>query len=175
MGEAPEAQIAVLQSRVRERLVELRRVRPGAEAYTVATDAVIRAATELIAYEERLPTLLDQAPRRVSLLIVRWSGVVTGALGASLGISAVAGWSSRWWLLMVAPLLIAATVLLRMPVHPPRDQHLKLRPGALLIAAGALETAVGATARLPFWVAGLGLTLLIAGFRHVRLHSVGAR
>src|SRR4051812_32035950 len=100
MGEDPEDQIAVLQSRVRERLDELRPIRPGAEEYGAAADAVIDATATLIAYEERLPVLLDRGPRRLSLLIVRWSGVVTAALGVSLGIAAVAGWSSRWWLLM---------------------------------------------------------------------------
>jgi hypothetical protein len=172
MGEVPEDQIAVLQSRVRERLDELRPIRPGHEAYAAASDAVIEAATELIDYEERLPSLLDRAPRRLSLLIVRWSGVVTGALGASLGIAAVAGWSSRWWLLMVLPLAVAAAILLRLPVPPPREAHPTLRPGALLVAAGALVAAIGAVARLPVWVAGLGVLLLVGGLVHALLQAM---
>ena len=175
MGEDPEDHIAVLQSRVRERLDELRPIRPGSEAYGLATDAVIEAATELINYEERLPILLDRAPRRLSLLIVRWSGVVTAAIGMSLGIAAVAGWSSRWWLLLVIPLVAAAANLLWMPVHPPKGEHLSLRPGALGVAVGALIGAVGAVARLPLWVVGLGLLLLLLGLwylRRVRLDAI---
>ena len=174
MGEDPETQIAVLQSRVRERLDELRPLRPGAEEYAAAADAVIEATTVLIDYEERLPILLDRAPRRLSLLIVRWSGVVTAALGLSLGIAAVAGWSARWWLLLAMPVLAAAAVLLQTPVPPPQGPHQMLRPGALLVAFGALVTAVGSVARLPIWVAGLGLIVLAVGFWQVRRPPVAS-
>jgi hypothetical protein len=168
MGEDPEDQIAVLQSRVRERLDALRPIAPGSEEYEPASDAVIEAATELINYEERLPVLLDRAPRRLSLLIVRWSGVVTAAIGLSLGVAAVAGWSSRWWLLLVIPLITAAATLLLSPVHPPQGAHLALRPGALGVAVGALITAVGAVARLSLWVAGVGLAVLFVGLWYLR-------
>jgi hypothetical protein len=174
MGEDPEDQIAVLQSRVRERLDQLRPIEPGSEQYGPATEAVIQAASELINYEERLPVLLDQAPRRLSLLIVRWSGVVTAAIGVSLGVAAVAGWSSRWWLLLVIPVIAAAVILLWMPVHPPRGRHLELRPGALSVAVGALIALIGAVARLPFWVVGLGMALLLGGLWHVRRVPVNA-
>jgi hypothetical protein len=168
MGEDPEDQIAVLQSRVRERLAELRPIQPGSEEYGPASEAVIQAATELINYEERLPVLLDRAPRRLSLLIVRWSGVVTASIGASLGVAAVAGWSSRWSLLLVIPVIAAAAMLLWMPVHPPRGEHLALRPGALSVPVGAMITLIGAVARLPLWVVGLGMAMLLGGFWHVR-------
>jgi hypothetical protein len=168
MGEDPEAQIAVLQTRVRERLAELRPVQPGSPEYGPAAEAVIEATTELIDYEERLPVLLDRAPRRLSLLIVRWSGVVTAAIGFSLGVAAVAGWSSRWWLLLVIPVVAAAVSLLSVPVPVPQGPHLALRPGAIAVAAGALLQAVGVIARAPFWVVGLGLLLLLLGVGHVR-------
>jgi hypothetical protein len=172
MGEDPEDHIAVLQSRVRERLDELRPLRPGTDAYGPAADAVLEATRELIDYEERLPVLLDRAPRRRSLLIVRWSGVVTGAIGTSLGIAAVAGWSSRWWLLLVIPVIAAAVTLLLVPVQQPRGAHQVLRPGALAVAAGALVTLVGVLVRLPFWAVGLGMALLLGGLWHVRRVSI---
>ena len=175
MGEDPEDHIAVLQSRVRERLDELRPIRPGSDEYGPATDAVIEAATELINYEERLPILLDRAPRRLSLLIVRWSGVVTAAIGASLGVAAVAGWSSRWWLLLVIPLIAAAATLLVIPVHPPQGPHQALRPGALGVAVGAAVAAVGAVARLSLWVVGVGMVMLLVALWQVRRLPVDAR
>jgi len=168
MGDDPEEQIAVLQAQVRRRLAELRPIRPGAEAYGKATDAVIEAATALINYEERLPLLLDQAPRRLSLLIVRWSGMVPTAVGASLAVAAGAGWLARWWLLMVIVLFAAAVFLLRLPVHPPGDRHLLLRPGAVLVAAGSLLIAIAAVLHLPFWLAGLGLLFLAVGLWWIR-------
>jgi hypothetical protein len=174
MGEDPEEQIAVLQARVRERLAELRPIRPGAEAYAHATDAVIEAATALIDYEERLPVLLDQAPRRLSLLIVRWSGMVPAAVGASLTLAGVAGWVSRWWLLMVIVLFASAALLLFLPVYPPGDRHLVLRPGAVLVALGSLLIAVDATLRLPLWLAAFGLVALIGGLWWIRF-QVGRR
>lgn len=168
MGDDPEAQIAVLQAQVRERLAELRPIRPGAEAYGRATDAVIEAATRLIDYEERLPLLLDQAPRRLSLLIVRWSGMVPAAVGVSLGVAAVAHWVPRLWLLAVVVLFAAAAVLLRLPVHPPGDRHLVLRPGAVLVAVGSLLVAGSAALQLPFWLAGFGLLFLAGGLWQIR-------
>jgi hypothetical protein len=174
MGEDPEHQIAVLQSRVRERLAQLRPLTPESEQYEPATEAVIEAARELINYEERLPILLDRAPRRLSLLIVRWSGVVIAAIGVSVGIAAVADWTSRWWLLLALPVIAAATVLLLMPVPPPQGDHLAFRPGAVAAAVGALVGAVGAVARLPFWVVCLGLALLAAGLWHVRRVAIDA-
>jgi hypothetical protein len=166
MGEDPEVQIAVLQNRVRERLAELRPIRPGAEAYGRATDAVIEATTALIDYEERVPLLLDQAPRRLSLLIVRWSGLVPTAVGLALTVAAVAGWLARWWLLMVIVLFAVAAVLLRLRVPGLGKPHLALRPGALLSAAGALLIGIGAALGLPLWLAGIGLLLLLAGLWH---------
>jgi hypothetical protein len=168
MGEDPEEQIAVLQAQVRERLAELRPIRPGAEAYGRATDAVIEAATKLIDYEERLPLLLDQAPRRRSLLIVRWAGMVPTAVGVSLAVAALAGWVSRWWLLVVILLVAAATVLLRLPVHPPGERHLVLRPGAVLVASGSLLVAAGAALRLSFLLAVFGLLFLAGGLWQIR-------
>jgi hypothetical protein len=166
MGEDPEVRIAVLQNRVQERLAELRPIRPGAEAYGRATDAVIEAATALIDYEERVPLLLDQAPRRLSLLIVRWSGLVPTAVGLALTVAAVAGWLPRWWLLMVVALVVVAAVLLRLPVPGPGQAHLALRPGALVSATGALLIGIGAALGLPLWLAGLGLLLALAGLWH---------
>jgi hypothetical protein len=168
MGENPEQQVAVLQSRIRERLAELRPIPPGAKEYTKVSDDVIRAANNLIEYEARLPLLLDQGPRRLSLLIVRWSGVFCVAVGFSLAIAAVAGWLPRWWLLPVVLTLAASVVLLRMPVHPPRGEHVSLRPGAVLMASGALVVAVCAVARLPFWGLLVGVAAMVAGAWHIR-------
>jgi hypothetical protein len=172
MGENPERQIAVLQAQVRERLADLRPIRPGAERYTAASDAVIAAAAELIEYEERLPLLLDQAPRRLSLLIVRWSGIVSAAVGFSLTVAALVGWLSHWWLPMVVVLFGAAALLLRMPVPAPGDRHLPIRPGALMVAIGALVIVFGAVLRLPLWVVGLGTLLLLVGLWRVRADSI---
>jgi hypothetical protein len=168
MGDDPEQQIAVLQARVRERLAELRPIRPGAEAYERATDAVIEATEALIEYEERLPLLLDQGPRRLSLLIVRWSGLVPIAVGVSLGLAAVAGWLARLWLLVVILLFLAAVVLVQMPVHPPGDRHLLLRPGAVVVAGGAVLVAIGAVLHLPIWFAVIGVLFVLGGLWHVR-------
>jgi len=168
MGDDPEDHIAVLQSQVRRRLDELRPIQPGSEEYGPATEAVIEAATDLINYEERLPVLLDREPRRLSLLIVRWSGVVTAAIGVSLGVAAVAGWSSQWWLLLVIPVIAAAAVLLWLPVPRPQGDHLLVRPGPPVVAVGALVGTVGAVARLPLWIVGLGLVLIFGGLWHVR-------
>lgn len=168
MGEDPEDQIAVLQDRIRERLAELRPIPPEDEAHARVTDAVIEATTALIDYEEQLPVLLDRAPRRLSLQVVRWSGVVATALGVSLGMAAVIGWTSRWWLLAAILPCLAGAVLLRTPVPRPREDHLSLRPGAAAVASGSALTTVGAVARLPVALGVAGALLLLTGLWHLR-------
>lgn len=133
-----------------------------------ATDAVIDATRELINYERRLPMLLDAEPRRLSLMIVRWSGVLTAAVAASLLVAGLAGWLPRWWVL---PALIcggAAFLLLRLPVHPPGDRHETLRPGSVVVAFGALLTALCAAAGMPTTVLLLGIVSIGAGTWHVQ-------
>lgn len=170
VGKDPEQQVAVLQEQVRERLAELRPIRRGSEKYSQAADAVIQATTDLIDYEERLPLLLDQAPRRLSLLIVRWSGVVSAAVGVALLVAVLAGWLPRWWLPIVVVPFGAAAQLLRMPVPAPGGRHLLIRPGSLLVGVGGLLIGIGAAARLPFWLAAFGLVLVLVGFWQVRGH-----
>jgi hypothetical protein len=172
VGEDPEQHVAVLQSRIRERLAQLRPIPPGAREYGEITDQVIAVATELINYEERLPVLLDQGPRRSSLLIVRWSGVVAFAVGLSLAVAAVARWLPPWWLFPVVLSFAAAALLLRLPVHPPCGEHLSLRPGSVLIAAGTLLIAVCAAARFPFWALLVGVVVMAGGVWHLRRYSV---
>jgi hypothetical protein len=172
VGVNPEQQVAVLQSQIRERLAQLRPIPPGAATYATVSDEVIRATNELIAYEERLPILLDQGPRRLSLLIVRWAGVVAVAVGLSLAVAALVGWLPRWWLLPVVLTLAAAAVLLRMPVHPPCEEHVSLRPGAVLIASGALAVAVCAAVDAPFWGLLVGLAAMIAGVWYIRRYRM---
>ena len=142
-----------------------RRERPSLQE---ATDAVIAATRELINYERRLPMLMDAQPRRLSLLIVRWSGVLTATVAASVLIAALAGRLPRWWVL---PALIcggAAYLLLRLPVHPPGDRHESLRPGSVVVAFGALVTAICAASGMPPTVLLLGVVAIGAGIWHVQ-------
>jgi hypothetical protein len=156
-----EARVDVLQDRVRERLAELRAIAP--ESTETATDAVIEAATALIEYEEQLPVLLDRAPQRLSLQIVRWSGVLTGAVGSSLAVAAVAGWVARGWVLVALLPCVAAVALLRLPVPRPREPHRAARPGPVVTAVGGCLITLVAVARLPLWGAGVGALVLLAG------------
>jgi hypothetical protein len=179
MDEDPVHRIAVLQAQVTQRLADLRRLRPGDDDYDEATDSVLAAATELIAYEKRLPVLLDTDPHRVSVLVVRWSGVTIGAVGVSLGIAAVVGWLPRWWLLGVAAVLAVGVGFLRGPIPGPTSGHIVLRPGATAAALGAVLVAVGAVgaisagAELELWLVGAGAVLMIGGFLHVRRVAAG--
>ncbi|MCD5350421.1 hypothetical protein [Kineosporia mesophila] len=133
-----------------------------------ATDAVIEATRELISYERRLPLLLDAGPRRQSLLIVRWSGLVVAAVALSLLAGPLVTELPRWWVLPGIAGAGAAWLLLRMPVHPPGDRHQTLRPGAVVVAAGALLTAFCAAAHLPAFVVFLGMVAMAAGIWHAQ-------
>jgi len=133
-----------------------------------ATDAVIAATRELISYERRLPVLLDAQPRRLSLRIVRWSGVMAGLVAAVLLVAALAGGLARWWLLPGMICAGAGYLLLRLPVHPPGDRHESLRPGAVVVAFGALVTALCAAAGMPVTVLLLGVVSIGAGLWHAQ-------
>jgi hypothetical protein len=167
-----EQRVSALQSRVMERLAALRRVTPDDDEYAEATEAVLAAASELIDYEERLPALLDAEPHRMSVLVVRWSGLVVALVGVALGITAVAGWLPRWWIGPVIAVLAVAVALLRRPVPGPLGPHLLLRPGAGVAAVGAVVLALGAIAALgaglvvQLWVAFIGLAVMAGGFWH---------
>jgi hypothetical protein len=176
MGEndTPEHRVAALQSRVSERLAALRRTTPEDAEYAEATEAVLAAATDLIDYEERLPALLDAEPHRLSVFIVRCSGLVVGVVGLALGIAALANWLPRWWLVPVAAVFFVTVALLRRPIPGPLKPHLALRPGAGLAAVGALVLALGAIAALgaglvvQLWVAFIGLAVMLGGYWHQR-------
>jgi hypothetical protein len=139
---------------------------PDDDVRDPATDAVIEAATALIEYEEQLPVLLDRAPQRLSLQIVRWSGVLTAAVGASLAVAAVAGWVARGWVLAALLPCVAAVVLLSLPVPRPRGPHRAARPGSVVAAAGGCLITLVAVARLPLWPAGVGALVLLGGLWH---------
>jgi hypothetical protein len=133
-----------------------------------ATDAVIAATRELISYERRLPLLLDAEPRRLSLMIVRWSGVLTAAVAISLFVAGLAGWLPRWWVLPAIICGGASYLLMRLPVHPPGDRHESMRPGSVVVAFGALLTAICAASGLPPTVLLLGVVAIGAGIWHVQ-------
>ena len=112
MPDHPDDQVAVLQERLRQCLDRVRDLDPDGDEHAAAAEEAFAAAQALIDYEEQVPGLLDQLPRRGSLLTVRWSGVVTAALGVSLVIAALAGWTARWWLPLGVVPAVAGTALL---------------------------------------------------------------
>lgn len=176
MGEndSPEHRVAALQARVSERLAVLRRITPDDGEYAEATEAVLAAASELVDYEERMPALLDAEPHRLSVFVVRCSGLVAAVVGVALGVAAAAGWLPLWWVVPVLVVFFVAVALLRRPVPGPLRPHQALRPGAGLAAVGALVLALGAIAALgaglvvQLWVAFIGLAVMLSGFWHQR-------
>ena len=158
------------RSRQVDLLTDVRAGNGGSGRLTLqeATDAVIEATRELIAYERRLPMLLDAEARRLSLLIVRWSGVLTAAVALSLLVAGLVGWLPRWWMLPAVICAGAGYLLLRLPVHPPGDRHEMLRPGSVVVAFGALLTAICAAAGMPLMVLLLAVVLIAAGIWHAQ-------
>jgi hypothetical protein len=164
---APEDHVAVLQARIRERLDAMRPLAPESDGYVRAAASVLEATAELIDYEERLPVLVDEPRRRLSVAVVRWSGIVTVATAVLLGLCTIPGWVTYWWLALLVPVALVGLRLLLMPVPPAGGPHAELRVGAAVIAASSPVTVLAAAGVVSRWAAvatvvmvGVGIGLL---------------
>ena len=107
MPSPPEDHVRTLQAQIRERLDALRPLAPDSEGYLKAATQVLEATAELIEYEERLPLLIDEPRHRLSVAVVRWSGVATAGVAGLLALATIPGWISWWWLALLLPVLLA--------------------------------------------------------------------
>lgn len=140
---------------------------PDADAgRSAALHALIEATDELLAFEDRLPVLLDLPARATSVQLVR-AGALATALGAALvGIAIwrdVLGWA---WIAAVLVLLLTAVRLLAMPIAPAAGGHRRQRYAAL-VCGGAGLLLVPLVMALG-WLAGL-LALAVVGVSLVAL------
>jgi len=156
-----EAEISRLQSRLGDLLATLESTGPRAPGYDDAADETFAAAQELIDYEARVPALLDEQPRRISLIVLRAAGAATMLLAAGIALSVIPGGRSWWWLLAAIALAVAGARLLATRVR--RTGHERQRGPAVLVAAGALAAAVGAAGLAPFVLLVVALALVTAG------------
>jgi hypothetical protein len=159
----PEHEIAELQARLRRQHEQLRSLTAGQPGYDDSARAVIEQTFALIDLEERLPLLLDEARRELSVRVVRWAGLGSSVVVVLCAVAAAVGWVSRWWLPLLALLLPATLWLLVVPVSPPGDRHSAQRVGAALIAAAAAITPLVITGVLGMWAVVLVLLVAAAG------------
>ena len=146
-----EDRIAELQGVIRQRHEALAAIPSGDPGYPDAAGRVLDATFELIAFEERLPLLLDEPRRRGSLLAVRWAGRLAIAVAVTLGLATIPGWVERWWLLLLVPMALLGAAMQLVRVRPPGGRHRDQRTGALLIGLAAVPVPLLATGVVSAW------------------------
>lgn len=163
----PEEHVVVLQGRIRERLDELRGLPPGDPGYAAVAGAVLEATAELVEYEERLPILIDEPRHRLSLLAVRWTGVVVAVVSAGLALAVIPDWVSIGWLALLLPLLLVGLRMPWLPVHEPGGPHLAQRKGAVMVAASLPFAVLVVTGAVSGWFAAVVVLLLVPGVAYL--------
>jgi hypothetical protein len=133
-----ESRVALLQERIRQQHDRLGRLDPDDEGYLDAARATLETTFELIEYEERVPLLRDAPRRAASLRTVRGCGWAAVGLAVVTALGVPPGWVSRWWLLLVGPVLLAGLLLVRLPVPGPGGPHAARADAALVLAAVAV-------------------------------------
>ena len=146
-----EDRITELQGIIRERHESLTAMPSADPGYPEAASRVLDATFDLIAFEDRLPMLLDQPRRRSSVLAVRSAGWLAIAVAAVLGLAAVPGWVDRWWLLLLLPMALLGIALQFVQVRPPGGRHQDQRTGAILIGLAVVPVPLLATGVVSAW------------------------
>jgi hypothetical protein len=164
-----ESEIVRQQHRLTDLLVQLRALAPASPGYSSAADSVIAAAHELIAYEQRVPHLLDLQPRRISTVILRGCGAAAMVLAAAIALRVIPGGLPWWWLLVAIVLAVSGARLLTARVRRVQAEHLYQRQPAALILMAALLAAMGTIGAVTAWFLGAAaLLLLVAAFLGLR-------
>ena len=164
---SPEDHVRTLQAQIRERLDALRPLAPDSEGYVTAAAQVLEATAELIEYEERLPLLIDEPRHRLSVAVVRWSGIATAAVAGVLALATIPGWISWWWLALLVPVLLAGLRMLWLPVHRAGGPHARQRVGAAVVGASSPVTALATTDLVPPWTAVASVVMVGAGLAYL--------
>jgi hypothetical protein len=169
---SPEDHVRTLQAHIRERLDALRPLAPDSDGYVRAAAKVLEATAELIEYEGRLPLLIDEPRHRLSVAVVRWSGIATAAVAGLLALATVPGWISWWWLALLLPVLLAGLRMLWLPVHPPGGPHADQRIGAAVVAASSPVTVLATTGAVTPWAAAATVVMVTAGLGYMVRETV---
>ena len=169
---SPEDHVRTLQAQIRERLDVLRPLAPDSDGYVKAAAQVLEATAELIEYEERLPLLIDEPRHRLSVAVVRWSGIATAAVAGLLALATIPGWISWWWLALLLPVLLAGLRMLWLPVHPAGGRHADQRLGAAVVGASSPVTVLATTGAVTPWVAVVTVVMVVAGLGYVVRETV---
>lgn len=164
---SPEDHVRTLQANIRERLDALRPLVPDTEGYARAAAQVLEATAELIEYEERLPLLIDEPRHRLSVAVVRWSGVATAAVAGLLALACIPGWIAPWWLALLLPIVLVGLRMLRLPVHPPGGPHAEQRVGAVVVGSSSAVTALAVSGIVTAWAAIASVLLVVAGVAYL--------
>jgi len=134
---------------------------------SAALRALIEATDELLVFEDRLPVLLDQSSRALSVRLVR-AGTLATALGAALaGLGIWRSVLAPWWIAAIIVLLLAAVRLVTLTIAPAAAaRHRRQRYSAL--ACGTAGLLLVPMVVLLGWWAGL-LALVVLGLAQAAL------
>ena len=138
MGDIDD-RIAALQADIRSKRVALDRIKPDARGYEAALEPVLKATAALVAYEKEIPAIEAEPDRlRSEQIITQTVRAFTIVILVLALLVAVLGVTSRWWLFLLAPLVLLGSWLWLHPVDVVIAHHDAQRRGAILLAVVAV-------------------------------------
>jgi hypothetical protein len=161
----PEVRVRHLQEQIRhehERLKDLPHANPE---FDVTANKIMDLTRDLLDLEDRLPVLLDEANRQMSLVTVRIAGAVAAFAAGCLTVLSLMGWIgvNPWWSFFLVPLAIIGVATAFTRVRPAGERHREQRNGSCLIGAGTIVLVTVVLGIAPTWLALVGALLEFAG------------
>jgi peptidoglycan/LPS O-acetylase OafA/YrhL len=157
-----QGEVEQLQRLLRTRHEELGAAEPDTAAYRAQRTKVFAATTQLLDFEAQIPVLLDEQRWRFSRRIIYVAGGIAVALMLGTGGLIAAGWFSRWHLLPVIVVALAAVAIALSEPGAKRSGHRGRAAGAVIaVACAVLVVVVVARLVSAFWLLAL-LPLLVA-------------
>lgn len=133
--------------------------------YHEAVAEVARVTRGLVDYEAQIQTYQSQYRETSAVQLCRRSGGLLAAVSAVLCLAVLPGLIDAWWLIMLAPLLLAG--LGELPRARKRAADLRTRPrvGAGLFALASLVAVLCSLGAISAWAAPLAPLAAIIGLR----------
>jgi len=131
------------------------------DALAPAVTRLVEAADELLAFEDRLPVLRDQAARALSVQVVRAAALAALLGGVLLGLGIWRDALGAGWIPAVLVTALAALRIVTLTVEPAAGGHRRQRYVAA--ACGAAGLVIGPVAVLFWWLPALGCLVVHLG------------
>lgn len=160
-----EQEVQRLQQVIHDHRSALDAAAAGTPAYQPAVTAVLEATVQLVNYEVGIEVQGREAYSARTATIVRWVGLVTAAIIAVVAVLTVTSWLSKWWLVLLVPLLaLAIRIAVAAAAAAPSDRPAR-RTAAIIwaLTVGADLVLILYLHWLPHWIIGMLMFITTLG------------